>query len=383
MIIAAAYCDLAGSDYGGITPGGDLPVFPNRSSWGPGTGQSDPFTADFKYNKFSNGYNYATGEYAIDVGAVQNPAEKEYWFRCFFKSTTQQQYCNANVVLGWLSKYDATAGMRHIGSLQTGGTSDYTLKWVVRDPTVSGSPAVATQNLGAISLIGRSTNGDQYIDVRVFLDATAGFVQVYDYTGLKIMEFLGKTTNGALPTHAIAASSNLLDYNSFVPVFAIAANESTQGMYMVPMRAKAEGSLQNQDSGFTYTNVSTRPLTGGTGIQMTVGSGITGQYTMTPKNMTDVALPANYVVRALQLSAALDGVSAQPTLMQPSHLVKFKSSSNVYSYPVDEGIVPNYNGPGNGKYQSRHKLLNLNPDTGVGWTVADMANIEIGFSITG
>ena len=48
-----------------------------------------------------------------------------------------------------------------------------------------------------------------------------------------------------------------------------------------------------------------------------------------------------------------------------------------------EYLAPYYNGPANTRYQSRHKLLNLNPDTGVGWTVADMANIEIGFSITG
>ena len=382
MIIAAMYSGPSANETG--EGGGDVPTYVNRYTWNAGSANvySDGFTESFFYKKFStNTYYYSNGSTGGNcLKPLPNPSETEYWIRLCFKGNKDAGYSSNDYWQAALRYYDATNKYRTIGGLIINGLNIY---WSVRNPTVAGSPEVNRQTIGSMANIAVDTvKGAVYFDIRIFLDPVAGFVQIYDYTGTKVGEFLGKTTTALLPTH-VDLSIRQMDTYSMPPLFAICANEPTMGMYMVPMRAKAEGADQDHSAG-TYSNFAIRKMTLNSNVvTLSAPAATTAKYSVIPKNMTDVSLPANYVVRALQIVTSIDGVSAGLDPLIPIQTLRIRSSGEQYDYAYVKGITPNTDNLINRQYQSQSTILNTNPKTGLAWTVEDMADIEIGVKVTG
>ena len=383
MIIGAVYRDISCINMADAEGSSSYGTVNTRAAYQSGNNdQTDTLVNKFYYPKYVDNslrdYSASVGQHFV---TIPNLDEREYWVRIFFRSTTTTHtggdydffaFHQDSVALPW----------NVVGSFRLNSANQYV--WLVRD----GGATINTQVICNKSLIPVNSNDQEYIlDVRIFLDPVAGFVQLYDYTGTKVGEFLGKTINDQrYPTHAQLLLRNLSTTAAYMNnTFIIFANEPTFGMYMVPLRAKAEGGRQDQDAGFTYANISTRrPYFSGwpTSVDMTVNLGETKRYTFTPKDMSDVALPANYVVRSVHLHSIMDGTTANGDTLAPKHLLRFKSDTSEYEYPVQNEILTNTRYAAANKYQTNYTILNTNPKTNQSWTVADMTDLEVGVSLT-
>lgn len=248
---------------------------------------------------------------------------------------------------------------------------------------------ISTITIGTFtnSQIQDNTNKLASLDIRIKVDAAFGYVQIYNYAGTLLLEYIGKTkeANVAVDSYRLYVPSLFANNNDAAlakVLFSILATEKTFGMYVTPLKLKAEGSLQQQDAGNTYANIAGRKIvpTEVGSLSMTVDVGQTKSYTAKIESFTDIALPANYVVRSVKVSEILECTQQQPTVVSPAILLK--TNGSLVEHPV-EGIVPNSNGASTGVWQTRSWLMHQNPVTLADWQVADFLDIEVGFKLTG
>ena len=227
-----------------------------------------------------------------------------------------------------------------------------------------------------------ATNEGVY-DFRFKLDELAGFIQNYDYTMTRKVEVLGPNKNSLAVTHATVFPRRCCAYNrsDSPPLFHILANEPTFGMYVMPMRAKAEGSYQQQVTGgyqqfdknyVEYTN-RFMPI-------LKKETEATVKYSYIPQNATDCGLPANYNVLAVEYKAAIDTTKSGLGDLTVNGFMKFIDSGLEFSKPLllrqaNESSIANQTP------QVSALRWDKNPVTGQNWQPGDLANIELGISL--
>ena len=325
-----------------------------------------------------------SGSNNATVGAIdytQNPANKEFWGRFVWKNSAYNQtYTESFFVLMEFWNYDGTR-WKLISDIGIQNSIMYQRIY----STAEGNNTVVTTNTILTGLSGitqDATIGCKILDIRCVLDPVAGYIQLYNYAATRITEFLGTTTNTLAATHI--ATYNMCRYNYWTPVFSISADESTMGMFVVPLLAKAEGEEQDQDAGGVYTSFAKRmsqPGNFGT-VGLTASQGVSKSYTFKPKSMADISLPANYIVKEMKLSGVFE---AQSTASNPVPLnlrLRKPSTDTTIAQAVDP-VYPNVTSSVSHLHQVRHARFKTNPITGAAWTVADFADIEFGFGFTG
>ena len=263
--------------------------------------------------------------------------------------------------------------------------SDYGVKYRVFAETEGVDTVTRIHSLGSLSSFTNfdpATNEGVY-DFRFKLDELAGFIQVYDYTMTRKTEVLGPNKNSLAVTHAIVFPRRCSPYShsDSQPLFHILANEPTFGMYVMPMRAKAEGSYQQQVTGgyqqfdknyVEYVNRFMPVLKKETEAPV--------KYSYIPQNATDCGLPANYNVLAVEYKAAIDTTKSGLGDLTVNGFMKFIDSGQEFSKPLlsrqanESSIASQFP-------QVSVFRWDKNPVTGQNWQPGDLANIELGISL--
>ena len=316
-----------------------------------------------------------------EIDYTVNPENKEFWGRFLWKGQAEARtYSSTDFKLIEFWNFNGTR-WKLISDLAINNAS---IRQCVYS-TTEGSNAVVTTNTVVTTLSGIISDvayNHKILDVRFLLDTIAGYIQLYNYTGTLIAEFLGTTTNTIQPTHI--AVYNMLRGNHWNPIFAIAADEPTTGMFVVPLLAKSEGEEQDQDVGGSYTAFAKRmsqPGNFGT-VSLTASQGVSKNYTYKPKSMADVNLPANYSVKDVKVSAIFEAQASKIDPVNVNIRLRKPTTDATYSQAVDP-IYPNVTAAVNHLHQVRHARFKTNPISGEAWQVTDFADIEFGFGFTG
>ncbi len=249
-----------------------------------------------------------------------------------------------------------------------------------------GNNTITTDNLVAAYSNYPARNASEanmMFDFRIVLDKVAGFIQLYDYTGARKTEVLGKTTEGLAVTHASVGLQNVVNTSSVdMVLFAILANEPTFGMYMMPLSAKAPGTYNDQDTGsyspFTAALVS--PTSSGPVLSKTTDSIVNKRFSYKAQNGTDVALPANYSLLSLHWKTTLESTSPGLAVPEMGCFVRSNSRAQNIDQLVPK-IQPNVDTLSGGVYNVRSLTLNKNPFTNAALSLSDLDDFEFGIYI--
>lgn len=373
-------------------------------------------------SKFAANYTQEAA-WAYSTKNYQNLPTNTFWYEIFsgnYKHTTSRQWCptyglfDSTVVSKelWLSFAWFMAAVPPGGQPVTNitlaefynwnGTRRKTVADIIVDnsgatklriySTAEGNNTVTyTQTLRAAQFNAyplNTTNKLLRMDFRIVFDKVAGYVQIYNYLGVKTDEFLGRTLD-SLPITDFAMNSTRgtnsysdQDISDFLPTWVLAADESTLNMYVVPLVPKALGTHQQQQSGglaeiagrkaYPYQN-------GNINLQPTPGE--TKKFSVKLKDMTDKALPANYLVKAVKFAAVVDAVAATADNVTVATYL-YKPSNTTTVMANSKAIVPNTDSSSSNKYQKVFSTYTTNPLTGAAWQVTDFADLEFGVSFT-
>lgn len=147
------------------------------------------------------------------------------------------------------------------------------------------------------------------------------------------------------------------------------------------MRAKAEGSHQQQLSGgYTQFDKNYQEWLNRSIPVLRKDTEATVKYSYVPQNAADRALPANYSVLALEYRAAFDTTKTGLGALPVNGFIKFIGSGQEYP-TLFKDRSSNQSSIASQIPVTSAIRWDKNPETNQNWTVADLANIELGFSI--
>ena len=390
MIIGAVYNDYFFADISDALKTSASVTF-NKGQEGPGTLTShynlgaDRFWSKLPSSGSNKYYRYNTDGYQPrNVFSIPQDTGNEFWYRLcqIMPGTPSSANGNSNpLCLFWNwngARYKKVAGVFYDNSTNSLRYKTYT--------TTEGSDAITSDNLIAAYANYPARNaaeGNMMFDFRIVLDKVAGFIQLYDYTGARKAEILGKTTEGLAATHVSITVQQVCNTNSVdAGLFAIVANEPTFGMYMMPLCAKSAGSYNDQDSGSHNSFIAplTNPIAAGPSLAKSTDEIVGKRFSYKPQNSADVSLPANYSLLSLHWKSTIETTS--PGLAVPKHGSFVRSSSRGLNIDtLEPSVQPNVDTLGSGVYNVRSLNLNKNPFTDQPFTLADLDDLEFGIYI--
>lgn len=155
---------------------------------------------------FSNGNRREVFEYILATcDLVNKPTNTEYWVRFGLRSAAT----SINTSTG--SDFDQIVFYNYNGTRykMVAKLVLYVATWkfYVYTATEGSDTVTYTHTFGAPTF-GIDANGNMYIDVRVKLDAAAGFVQLYGTAGTLLAEQVGITSAGLQVTHIAATHTH-------------------------------------------------------------------------------------------------------------------------------------------------------------------------------
>lgn len=353
-------------------------TYPTTPAWDKTTptNSGGVYTENFYYSAYKDNQKSINTQTSYPVIDLLPSSFDELWFRVFHKMNTVSIGGNTEPL-----KLFNSSDVK-LASLYFSGT---TVLWKTFNN--SGTETSST-TIGVLSSSNwDSTNKNFVLDFRIKLHPVAGFVQMYDYTTTVKGEILGKTLEATSVLSYYNISINRItndgSYDRALPLFCILADEPTFAMYVIPLLAKAEGSLQDQDIGSSYANLLSRkrnPTDNGF-VNMTLSSGQSKKYSIKLQNLTDRAVDSNYILKSLKFGAIFETDQASPTPINVNLLMRADDGSE-YTYPVTP-ILPNTSASIDSIWQNRSKLLQKNPITNAAWGLTDLDALEFGFTATG
>ena len=348
------------------------------------------------YTKTSNGTN--SGKLAAvnrgwmpSIGAIDysvNPDKKEFWIRrcSIIHPDLELADIHGDANLGFF--YVTGANGKLVRSLQIFFDSSASLAFRIlaaNGITVVSKGVIATYDKWCI------INADRecFIDIRINIDTVAGFIQCYDTNCNLAGEFLGPTHGAVKPTHigVTTVMDNRVDfwgsgeYISYYTPFAIAADEATFGMYVTPLLCKANGRKQEQSVGDYNKHKYLLPLPKRTdAVSMLLDSASPKQYTALIQSMSDATIPNTHEIKAFQFAGLFAADVGAPTKVETS--LTMCDVNGTFIEDTKKQLVVNEKSDLNYNYQ-RHwsKVHNMSPFTGTSWTKAELAGVEIGFTL--
>lgn len=390
MIIGAVYNDYFSSDISDALKTSASVTF-NKGQEKPGTLTShyalgaDSFWSKLPSSGGDKYYRYMDDGYQPrNVFSIPQDTGNEFWYRLCQKMPGNPSSSNGNInplCLFWNwngTRYKKVAGVFY-------DRSTYSLRYKTYT-TAEGSDTITSDNLIADYAKYPAKNaaeGNMMFDFRIVLDKVAGFIQLYDYTGARKAEMLGKTTEGLATTHVSISVQSVCNTSSAdVGLFAIVANEPTFGMYMMPLCAKSAGSYNDQDSGSHNSFIAplANPVGSGPSLAKSTDEIVGKRFSYKPQNSADVALPANYSLLSLHWKSTIE--TTAPGLAVPKYGSFVRSSSRGLNIDtLEPSVPPNVNTLMTGVYNVRSLNLNRNPFTDQPFTLADLDDLEFGIYI--
>ena len=353
-------------------------TYPTTPAWDKGTPtySDGSYAENFYYSPYKDNQKSINTQGDYPVIDLLPESFDELWFRLFYKMNTVS-IAGAIEPLKLYNSADVK-----VASLYFSGT---TVLWKTFNNT---GTETSSTTIGVLSSSNwDNTNKNFVLDFRIKLNPVAGFVQMYDYTTTVKGEILGKTIESSAVLSYYKISINRItndgSYDRALPLFCILADEPTFSMYVIPLLAKAEGSLQGQDIGSSYANLLSRkrnPTDNGF-VNMTLASGQSKKYSLKLQNLTDRSIGANYILKSLKFGAIFETEQTSPTPLNVSLLMRGGDGSE-HSYVVPP-ILPNTNASYDSVWQNRSKLLHNNPITNTAWGLTDLDALEFGFTATG
>lgn len=373
----------------------DTPVQDSNVATGFSTYSTDFFVNKF-YTKTSNGTK--SGKLAAvnrgwmpSIGAIDysvNPDKKEFWIRrcAIIQPNWEAAEYLRDANLGFF--YVTGANGKLVRSLQIFFDSSASLAFRVF--AADGTKVVSS---GVIATFAKwcIINADRecFTDIRINIDPVAGFIQCYDINCNLAGEFLGPTHGAVKPTH-IGVTTVMDNWNnywndpwsiSYYTPFAIAADEATFGMYVTPLLCKANGRKQEQSVGDYNKHKYLLPLPKRTdAVSMLLDSASPKQYTALIQSMSDATIPDTHEIMAFQFAGIFDADVGAPTKVETS--LTMCDVNGTFIEDTKKQLVVNMKYDLNYNYQ-RHwsKVHNMSPFTGTSWTKAELAGVEIGFTV--
>ena len=379
---------IANNTIRGIVPAGfyknvtEIPGFQTPSASGLPSGNK--FYHDIyrdKDSKFLWGNGPVT---AFDIQTIdysENNNLNEFWCRVFWGTTQKvlnHQLQPVTYPVARLLQYTDGA-YKNIVELYVNSAT--TLMAAIRklDGTIVNTITVA--KLSDVPVI----NKEAWVDIRIKIHPSAGYIQCYNTNASMIGEYLGVTlADGLKPTHAATnsqQSTSWSDYDSTnyqYGIFTILADEPTFGMYVGTMYPKGPGSFNdNVDGSYETLGAEYRP---NDYVSLAVNSGETKSFSVSVKNLADIGLPADYTVKSVKVLGAFDASSSKPDAVNMSMFIK-QNDNSPHFFNV-EAIPPNANSLASGKYIRRGLMFKNNPITGLPWSNADLSQVEIGYRVS-
>ena len=375
-------------------------AFPNNAAQVSTNVSADDTIATFFNVKYTDGncVDIPCASWSPSVGAVsynEGQNSKELWARFVWGCKTSSAYYeSANNTLLVMYYYTGTR-YKIVGKFYVEANvlkfARYTAN--LETDVIESTVTLVTTNFFLTALTtDAAKNWFKKLDIRYLLDPVAGYIQCYNQDTTLLAEYSGITcATGLKVTHvainclrARDATGNSTANTMNVPIFGVAADEPTIGMYVVPLFPKAEGTNQQQDSGTGVSNIAGRVRPANvTPLTLTAANAVTKKYSCKLSDFTDRAVPANYVVKAVKISAIVDGESTKADPLNVGFILK-KPSNSAEQLVANAGtVIPNTNKFQTAQYQTMHSTMQLNPLTGLPWVAADFADLEVGVALTG
>ena len=341
-------------------------------------------TVSGKLAAVNQGWMPSIGEIDYSV----NPDKKEFWIRrcAIIQPGWDDPDFFCNVDLGFF--YVTGANGKLVRSLQIFFDSSSALAFKVFAD--DGTKVVSSGIIATFAKWG-IINADRecFTDIRINIDPVAGFIQCYDTNGNLAGEFLGPTHGAVKPTHigvttvmgSLYGRWYSVDYITYYTPFAIAADEATFGMFVTPLLGKANGRKQEQSTGDYTKHMYLVPAPKrADAVTVLLDSTDPKQYTVSLQSMAEASIPDTHEIKAFQMAALFDAEVGIPAKVETA-LTICDAAGNFVIDPKKEVSV-NAQTDLNFNYQ-RHwsKIHNVSPFTGTNWTKAELAGVEIGFTV--
>ena len=150
-------------------------------------------------------------------------------------------------------------------------------------------------------------------------------------------------------------------------------------MYALPLLTKAAGIHSDMLTG-SYTALTEHKTfeTLATPIKLEASAGQTKYADFKYTSMSDIGLPANYIIDAVALNGLFTAVNASGNNVT-AKLTLSTDGGTFYDVGVAP-IAPNLT-LASGIYQVKSTVLNTNPASGNAWAVSDFANFYAGIKL--
>lgn len=316
------------------------------------------------------------------VSLISVPAAKEFWLRMGALSIDSTWTASTDSISTRTIAEFIGADGKVISDIKLGVSSNtVTVTYNVYDAsgTVVLSSTVATT---AQTTFPKDSYGNYAIDIRVFLDSVAGYVQVYNTSATLLGEVLGRTLfDTTMPvTVGMACPFPFVEPDMRAQVaYTILSTTQTFGMYALPLLTKEAGIHSDMLSGdynnFTEHKTATLPATP---IKLEASTGQSKAVDFKYNSLTDIGLPANFTLDAVVLKGLFTAVNTDGSIV-PTKLT-LSTDGVTFTNVATANIVPNLE-LASGLYQVKSALLTTNPVTSTAWSVSDLNNFYAGFKL--
>lgn len=317
------------------------------------------------------------------ISLAQIPTQREFWLRLGALSidnawtASSDSFAESSIIDFRDNSNRVTAAI----TLQA-ASNTVTVKLIIYNPATSA--VVTTSTVATFNQSGfpKDSYGNYALDIRIYFDEVAGYVQAYNTAAALLGEVLGRTLyNSSLPVIAgLAYPVPFVEYDKNTQIgFIILSTTTTFGMYALPLLTKAAGIHSDMLTG-SYTALTEHKTfeTLATPIKLEASTGQTKCADFKYTSMADIGLPANYVIDAVALKGLFTAINASGNNVTAKLTL---STDGLTFYDVGLApIAPNLD-LSTGLFQTKSALLTTNPANGNAWAVSDFANFYAGIKL--
>ena len=317
------------------------------------------------------------------VSLSQVPTQKEFWVRLGALSIDSAWAASTDSISEYPIIDFRDSSNRVITAITIEASSNVvTLRLKIYNPATAA--LVTTSTIATFSQTGfpKDSYGNYAVDIRVYFDEVAGYVQAYNTAAALVGEVLGRTLyDSTLPAIVgLVYPSPFIEPDMRAQIgYIILSTTTTFGMYALPLLAKEAGVHSDMIAG-SYEALTEHKTfdTLATPIKLEASSGQTKYADFKYTSMADIGLPANYVIDAVALKGLFTAINASGNSVTAKLTLSTDGSTfhEVGIAPVAPNLALSA-----GIFQTKSALLTTNPASGAAWSVNDFANFYAGIKL--